>query len=179
MKNAYIFSLLIAALVSCAACSNVRQAPVVDRQQADTVPELPADPVTGPPAGEPAREQDDTLSQELTGSVEPDTTTDPAETGRFSDNPAVIALLDETDLRTNQGDLETAADSVERALRMEPKNPWLWHRLAMLKLAQGQWRLAITLAQKSNSLSARHPALRKANADLIKNAGKHQQEDLK
>ena len=95
-----------------------------------------------------------------------------AEPGRLSENPAVIALLDDTDLRISQGDAEGAVSSVERALRLEPRNPWLWHRLAVLRLRQGQWRQAIALAEKSNSLSVRHPEIRKANAELIEQAEK-------
>ena len=166
--------LLISALLACAACSNVRQAPVEDRQEAGAVPELPAapaaDPAAGPPPGKPLREEADALWEELPGSVEPDASPAPAQTDRHSDNPAVIALLQDTELSISQGDPEAAAGSVERALRLEPKNPWLWHRLAALKLAQGDRRLAIALAQKSNSLSAGSPDVRKANADLISKA---------
>ena len=46
-----------------------------------------------------------------------------AEPGRLSENPAVIALLDDTDLRISQGDAEGAVSSVERALRLEPRTP--------------------------------------------------------
>ncbi len=95
-----------------------------------------------------------------------------AEPGRLSENPAVIALLDDTDLRLSQGDAERAASSIERALRLEPGNPWLWHRLAVLRFRQGEWRQAIALAEKSNSLSVRHPEIRKANAELIRRAEK-------
>ena len=181
MRKEYTFSLLIAAVVICGACSNVRQAPVEDRQAPAAVPGPAAGPgpVTEPAAGKPAREEEDAQWEELPGSMESAPTAAPAEAGRFSDNPAVVALLDDTDLRISQGDLEAAAVSMERALRLEPKNPWLWHRLAVLKLEQGQWRQAVALAQKSNSLSAARPALRRANADLIKRAEQHQQQGLK
>lgn len=184
MRKEYTFSLLVAALVACGACSNVRQAPVVDGQAPPAAPEPvvaartePAAAPPGPAAGRPAREQEDALWEELPGSLESAATVAPA--GRFSDNPAVIALLDDTDLMISQGDPGAAAVSVERALRLEPKNPWLWHRLAALKLAQGQWRQAGALAQKSNSLSAGRPALRRANADLIGRAEERQRGGLK
>lgn len=171
--------MLIAALLACGACSNVRQAPVEERQETDPAAQLPADPAADPAAGDQVGEQagDEDYGQwlELPGPPGSADTSAPAETGRLSDNPAVIALLEDTDLRISQGDPEAAAGSVERALRLEPKNPWLWHRLAVLKLGQGHWRLAIALAQKSNSLSARRPELRRANADLISRARKHQQ----
>ena len=92
--------------------------------------------------------------------------------GRLSENPAVIALLDDTDLRISQGDAEGAVSSLNGPLRLEPRNPWLWHRLAVLRLRQGQWRQAIALAEKSNSLSVRHPKYVRPMAELIEQAEK-------
>ncbi len=106
----------------------------------------------------------------IAGTGESSTVEGPLET---SNNPAVIALLDETDFNTEQGNAAGAASSLERALRLEPKNPWLWHRLAVLRFQQRRWRQAITLAEKSNSLSARRPELRNANSELIKQARQH------
>ena len=165
--------LLAAALLVTGACSTVRQAPVAERpgagaeagaRQVETMTAgAPAgDDVAGewvelpPPAQAPARE-----------TAHPGT---PAPAPRLSDNPAVVALLDDTDLSLSRGNAEAAVSSVERALRLEPRNPWLWHRLALLRLRQGQWRQAAALAEKSNSLSARHPQVRKANAEVIKRA---------
>ena len=193
--------LIIASLVFCGACSTVQQAPVEDRQEADIGTDdavragEPAPPATDKSAGsgfgrpEDARRERVMEGPHQTGDDVPGTwielpqpgepqppagveTEALAEPGRVSENPAVIALLDDTDLRLTQGDAEGAVSSVERALRLEPGNPWLWHRLAVLRLRQGQWRQAIALAEKSNSLSARHPEIRKANAELIKRAEK-------
>ena len=96
MRKEYTFSLLVAALVACGACSNVRQAPVVDGQAPPAAPETVVAARTEPAAGRPAREQEDALWEELPGSLESAATAAPP--GRFSDNPAVIALLDDTDL---------------------------------------------------------------------------------
>ena len=169
--------LLIAGLVFCGACSTVQQAPVEERQEADidtngaARTDEPATP--GPDTGDDVTGTWTELPQpgetQLPGTVETEALAEP---GRISENPAVIALLDDTDLRFSQGDAEGAVSSVERALRLEPRNPWLWHRLAVLRLRQGQWRQAIALAEKSNSLSVRHPEIRKANAELIKRAEK-------
>ena len=184
MKKAYSSSLLVAALLVCGACSNVRQAPVEDRGETAAAPGPPAvsatepvpvtdpAPVTEPAAGVPAPERDDAQWEELPGSAEPAPTAAAARTAQMSDNPAVIALLDDTELSISRGNPEAAAGAVERALRLEPKNPWLWHRLAVLKLGQGDLRLAVALAQKSNSLAAGHPELRRANADLIERASR-------
>ncbi len=179
-----LLSLSIIVLLACGACSNVRQAPVEDRQGADLVAPRPDGPDAGHAAATQAGEENYERWAELPrpdGSADPTETAASAETGtrveigQPSDNPAVIALLEDTELRLSQDDPEAAAGSLERALRLEPKNPWLWYRLAALKLRQGKPRLAIALAQKSNSLSARRPELRRANAELIERARKHQQ----
>ena len=177
MNRQHSITLLVAGLVFCGACSTVQLAPVVERQETDietngaarTDERATPDPETGDDFTGTWIELPQPGEAQPPGEVETEVLAEP---GRISENPAVLALLDDTDLRLSQGNAEGAVSSVERALRLEPKNPWLWHRLAVLRLRQGQWRQAIALAEKSNSLSVRHPELRKANAELIKQAGK-------
>ena len=178
MKKAYSSGLMVAVLLVCGACSNVRQAPVEERQEPvqerqepDRAAGLPPEPAARIAPGKPAPDEGDEQWEALPGPGGAAETGIPAQTERMSENPAVLALLDDTDLSISRGNPEAAAGSVERALRLEPKNPWLWHRLALLKLEQGHRRLAIALAQKSNSLAAGRPELRRANADLIERAG--------
>jgi predicted Zn-dependent protease len=59
---------------------------------------------------------------------------------------------------------------VERALRLEPHNPLLWHRLAKLRLQQGQFAQAVSLAAKSNSLAGENRRLQASNWDTIAQA---------
>ena len=172
MKKEHSFSLLVAVVLVCGACSNVRQAPVEERQEPDTAAGLPPGPAAQIAPGEPAPDEEDELWEELPGPGRAAETRIPAQPERISENPAVLALLDDTDLSISRDNPEAAAGSLERALRLEPKNPWLWHRLAVLKLGQGNRRLAIALAQKSNSLAAGRPQLRRANADLIERASR-------
>lgn len=88
----------------------------------------------------------------------------------MSGNKAVVALLDRAQLDYAGGQREAAGASLERALRIEPRNPWLWHELAQLRLTQGQYAQAITLAQKSTSFAARDPRLLALNWRVIGNA---------
>lgn len=74
-------------------------------------------------------------------------------------NPAVVALLNSADAKEQAGHYEQAAATLERALRLEPRNAMLWHRLARVRLHQGQWQVAVDTAAKSNSLAG-------GNADL-------------
>jgi predicted Zn-dependent protease len=88
----------------------------------------------------------------------------------MSGNPAVIALLDRAQLDTAAGQREAAGASLERGLRIEPRNAWLWHELAQLRLTQGQYAQAISLAQKSNSFAGRDRRLLALNWQVIGNA---------
>ena len=84
----------------------------------------------------------------------------------ISNSPAVVALVDEAKSQAKQGRAAGAVNALERALRLEPKNPYLWHLLAALRIEQGLWQQALSLAEKSNSLAGRLPKLQAANARL-------------
>ena len=88
----------------------------------------------------------------------------------MSENPAVVALLVRAQRDNDAGQRETAGTSLERALRIEPRNPWLWHELAQLRLTQGQYSQAVSLAQKSNSFAGQDRRLLALNWRVIGNA---------
>lgn len=83
---------------------------------------------------------------------------------------AVVALVERADSQYKAQDLDAAAASLERALRIEPRNPQLWHRLAAVRLDQGQFDQAIQLAAKSNSLAGGSRSLQARNWQLIATA---------
>jgi len=68
------------------------------------------------------------------------------------------------------GRLVQAAGSLERALRIEPRNPRLWHELARVRLRQGDSGQAANLAARSNSFAGNDGALRAANQSIIEQA---------
>lgn len=80
---------------------------------------------------------------------------------------AVVALITEAERYAVAGRGEQAAASLERALRIDPKNALLWHRLAVIRLQQGHWDQAITLARKSNFLSGIDYELQSGNWEVI------------
>ncbi len=84
-----------------------------------------------------------------------------------SSNNAVIALVDNARSDYAGGRLDVAAATLERALRIEPRNPGLWHELARTRLQQGQAAQAISLAAKANAFSGNNKVLRAANWQLI------------
>jgi tetratricopeptide (TPR) repeat protein len=85
-------------------------------------------------------------------------------------NKTVLALLSHAKQQEKSGNPEGAASVIERALRIDPRNPQLWHRLALLRLQQGQYSLASSLASKSNALSRNDPVLKKMNQRVIQQA---------
>jgi Tetratricopeptide repeat len=85
-------------------------------------------------------------------------------------SPAVVALLGQAEDHANAGDLESAAASLERAIRIEPRNPLLWYHLATVKLAQQEAAQAEQLAVKSNSLAAGNRLQQSRNWRLIARA---------
>jgi len=83
---------------------------------------------------------------------------------------AVAGLMEGARADVAAGRLANAAASLERALRIEPRNPRLWHELAQVRLKQGQFAQAASLAQRSNSWAGSDTALREANDRLIERA---------
>ncbi|MCK5669045.1 MAG: hypothetical protein KAI15_08160 [Gammaproteobacteria bacterium] len=87
-----------------------------------------------------------------------------------STSPVALAFLEDADKYTTEGDSDRAVASLERGLDMEPKNPWLWNRLASERLKQNMWAKAITLAKKSNAFASGHKQLQKDNWQIIAQA---------
>lgn len=85
-------------------------------------------------------------------------------------SPAVVALLSSADAREQAGSYDQAAATLERALRLEPRNAMLWHRLARLRLKQGLWRNAADMAAKSNALAGGDAELQSWNWAVIAEA---------
>lgn len=85
-------------------------------------------------------------------------------------SPVASRLLVSSETQRDAGDLESATNSLERALRIEPRNALLWNRLADVKYAQQNWQQAAQLAAKSNTLSAGNKDLRRRNWYLMANA---------
>ena len=83
------------------------------------------------------------------------------------ENIAVAGLMDSARAEAAAGNLAGAAASLERALRIEPRNPRLWHELARVRLKQGQHSQAESVAARSNSWAGDDKALRAENWRLI------------
>lgn len=82
-------------------------------------------------------------------------------------NPAVVSLLNAANAHSRDGDHSRAAASLERAIAIEPDNAWLWHRLAVTRLAEGRLDQAAGLAAKSNALPGADRGLQADNWRII------------
>lgn len=84
-----------------------------------------------------------------------------------SRNTAVLALVDHARADAAAGHDIRAGAGLERALRIEPRNPMLWQELARLRLAQGLYGEAESLARKSNSFAGGDRRVQAGNWRLI------------
>ncbi len=82
----------------------------------------------------------------------------------------VVALLADADMSYQRGNLNDSVATIERALRIEPRNPLLLYKLALIRLQQGQPELAENLAKKSALLAEGNASLKKKNWLLIAEA---------
>ena len=108
----------------------------------------PVESAPPPPIGAPSAEQPPTTKESV----------------------AVAGLMDSARSDAASGRLAEAAATLERALRIEPRNPRLWQELARLRLQQGDFPQAESLALRSNSWAGGDSALRAENARIIEQA---------
>ena len=86
------------------------------------------------------------------------------------ENVAIAGLLQSARSDSAAGRLTNAAATLERALRIEPRNPRLWQELARVRLKQGEYAQAESVASRSNSFAGRDDGLRADNWRLIAQA---------
>jgi hypothetical protein len=84
--------------------------------------------------------------------------------------PAVAQLIAEADRKEREGRLDEAADLIERALKLEPRDSHLWYKMGWLRLAQHQYDAAEEFADKSLSLAGGDLELKRSNWRLIAQA---------
>lgn len=87
-----------------------------------------------------------------------------------SESMAVAGLMQSARSDTEAGRLGSAAATLERALRIEPHNPHLWQELARVRLKQGEYGQAESVAARSNAWAGSDNGLRAENWRLIAQA---------
>ncbi|SHO44726.1 tetratricopeptide repeat protein [Desulfopila aestuarii] len=66
----------------------------------------------------------------------------------------------------NRGDYQQAEMSLERALKIEPRNAHYWYSMAQVKYKQKQYSQTVHLCSKSKSLAGKNSQLISLNDDL-------------
>jgi predicted Zn-dependent protease len=79
-------------------------------------------------------------------------------------------LLAKAELEHSAGQLPQAEATLERAIRIAPRDPLLWQRLAEIRLDQGDAQQAEALARKSNALVTLDTSLMHRNWQIIAQA---------
>jgi tetratricopeptide (TPR) repeat protein len=123
-------------------------------------------PSVTPPEPEPEPEPIQPPARPPAQSGPPPDDLPPAEITREG-NQAVAALLDSADKYVKSKQLDKAGAALERALRIEPRNAGIWHDLAQIRLHQGQYQQAESLASKSNNLAGDNRGLQSRNWKVI------------
>jgi hypothetical protein len=85
-------------------------------------------------------------------------------------NSASTTLIETASRQYETGQVDQAAATLERALHIQPNNPATLHYLGVLRLQQGQYEQAETLAARSNMRVGRNVELRNRNFQLIQAA---------
>jgi len=94
----------------------------------------------------------------------------PAAPAAQAPNPAVERLMASARADQAASRLGSAEATIERALRIAPRDARLWQQLARIRLQQGQYQQAESLAARSNTWAGSDNALRAQNWNLIAQA---------
>jgi hypothetical protein len=126
-------------------------------------------PETEPPAEQANPAEAVTLAPSVPGTLKEPEALVPLET--FApQSPAVGSLVMAANENSQGGNMDSAVASIERAIRIEPRNATLYYKLAVLRLKQSKPRLAEDLARKAALLAVNDNTLKKHSWLLIANA---------
>lgn len=82
-------------------------------------------------------------------------------------SPVIIKLMTDADKSIENGNLNVAVATLERAVRISPRDGEIFNKLAYVRFKQRRWGLAENLAKKSALLAEGNSALKKKNWLLI------------
>jgi tetratricopeptide (TPR) repeat protein len=164
-QTSLLFLLTLLWLAGCATAPTGGTLPPVEDRAAGSPPPVlaPAPGTAAYPLGSGEGAQPIPLGQPVPPPIQPSA-------GPAAASPAVVALMQTAAVQRHEGQLDQAAASLERALRIEPDNALLWGHLAELRLAQERWIQAEQLALKSNRLSSGDRTLQARNWETIADA---------
>ena len=159
-----VSAVLFAALFAGCAAFPVEQVPrpAPDAPETGAGPELPPEMPPAPPEGLPD------APRPVLRPV-PIPTPEPVQPPSY--HAAGEALVEQARREADLGNAALAGATLERALRIDGNNPWIWIELGHLRLEAGQRPAAESMARKALSLANRDPVARDAAAQLLQQAG--------
>lgn len=83
---------------------------------------------------------------------------------------ASASLLDESRRHQATGNYMLAAIAIERALRLEPRQPVLWLELGEIHMAEGDYAQAEAMASRALGFSGAYPSVRQRAEQLLATA---------
>lgn len=131
--------------------------------------QVPATQPATPPASPVILRPVPEVPRTAPGTVEPQPPMRPAP----SISAASQALLDQSRSHQAAGNYDLAAASIERALRIDPRQPLLWLELGTVRLKEGDYAQAEAVGRKALSLSAGDATLTSRAEELIATAKRH------
>lgn len=162
------FVLVLPVLLIAAACTPRASYPPPDPYPPTTGQS--GDESTTPPPAYPGQPSEQPGHQPDQADYPPVNKPLPPRTAAEVSGPAVVALISRAEQRGQSGDLDSAAASLERALDLEPRNPFVYQKLAATRLQQGQPEQAEALARKANSLAGENPFIKAENWRIVAEA---------
>lgn len=87
-------------------------------------------------------------------------------------SPLISDISQQANQQIRNGQLKAAAQTLERGLRIAPKDASLWSQLADIRLRQHLYGQALSLAAKSNSLAGGNESIIRRNQRIIAEAQK-------
>ena len=119
--------------------------------------ELPLNTSTDPAAGGSASApQEEAEAETKSGSAE-----------------AVQELVTSSRTSRASGDYAHALADIERAIRIEPRNPYLWLELGEIHLSRDDSQQAAAMARKAVSVAGADDAAKAAAEELLERASRH------
>jgi predicted Zn-dependent protease len=91
-------------------------------------------------------------------------------------NPVAVDINQQAGRLVQSGQLDAAAQVLERGLRIVPKDASLWSHLATVRLQQKHYGQARSLAAKSNSLAGGNTTVIRNNQRIMDAAQRGEQQ---
>jgi len=165
-------SVILVAVLVLAGCAATQRTSFPPPDTGPPQPPTQPPPEQQPQPGEQPGDQpdDSTEPSEPPPSVRQPPEEMPPRSAAEASSPAVMSLLGRSETLARSGRMGMAAATLERALDLEPRNAFVYQRLASVRLAQGQASQAEAMARKSNSVAGNNPFVRADNWGLIAEA---------